>query len=251
VTDSPVQLQDPRFGVMVPVRSYGQYGVEIADSKKFLLRLVGTLPSFEAEPLKAYFRGKLLTQIKTEVAKTIVSLKVSVLEVGTMLSEVSSEMHRRLTPHFGDYGILLSEFNVHSINVPEDDAAVKSLKAALAKRAEMGIIGFNYQQERQFDVLETAAGNEGGAAAPIMGAGIGLGAGLGIGSGIGSAMGALAGGLGGGMLAPGPSGNQTQAPHSMPEKIEFLKKLAELRDTGILTAEEFDAEKKRILESGG
>lgn len=246
-TESPIQLQDPRFGVMVPVRSYGQYGIEIEDSKKFLMRLVGNVASFDRESLVAYFRGNLITQIKTEIAKTIIHLKMSVLEVGAMLAEVSQEMHSRLTPHFAAYGLVLREFNVHSINVPETDPAVTTLKTALAKRAHMEIVGFNYQQERQFDVLETAAGNEGGAAAPIMGAGIGLGAGLGIGAGVGSAMGGLASGLGSGIHSGGGAGPSAQGAAGLSEKIEVLRKLAELRDAGVLTNEEFEVEKKRII----
>ena len=71
-----------------------------------------------------------------------------------------------------DYGVGLAQFNIHSINVPEDDSAVITLKAALARRTEMGLLGTNYQQQRSFDVLETAAGNE-GTAGGVMGAGMG------------------------------------------------------------------------------
>lgn len=60
--------------------------------------------------------------------------------------------------------------------------AVKQLKAALAKRAEMDILGYNYQKERTFDTLNTAAGNQ-GTAGGVMGAGIGVGLGFSIGGG--------------------------------------------------------------------
>ena len=86
-----------------------------------------------------------------------------------------------------EYGIKLVNFYVNDISVPEDDLAVKKLKDALAKKAEMNIIGYSYQQERSFDTLEGAANNKGSGSAPLMGAGIGLGMGVGLGS----AMGAL------------------------------------------------------------
>lgn len=44
----------------------------------------------------------------------------------------------------------------------------------------------NYQQERSFDTLESAAANEGSGASAFMGAGIGLGAGVGLGTVVGS-----------------------------------------------------------------
>jgi membrane protease subunit (stomatin/prohibitin family) len=84
-----------------------------------------------------------------------------------------------------EYGIKLLNFNVNDINVPEDDPAVKKLKDALAKKAEMDILGYNYIQERSFDTLEGAATNPGSAQSGIMGAGIGLGMGLGVGGAMG------------------------------------------------------------------
>ena len=65
------------------------------------------------------------------------------------------------------------------------------MKKALAKKAEMDIIGYSYVQERSFDALQTAAGNEGNAGA-MMGAGMGLGMGVGVGSPMGNAMAAIA-----------------------------------------------------------
>ena len=55
------------------------------------------------------------------------------------------------------YGVKLEQFNINSINLPEEDPAVKTLKAALAKKAEMEMVGFS-QQEHSFDVLKTAEG---------------------------------------------------------------------------------------------
>lgn len=246
-TPDPIQLQDPKFGIIVPVRSFGQYGVEISDSKKFLLKLVGTLRTFGREDVTEYFKGSLITHIKNQIANSIISSGVSVLEVGTKLLEISSQMKNRLEPNFSEYGLNLIEFNIHSISVPDTDPAIRTLKDALAKKAEMGIVGYNYQQERGFDVLQTAAGNEGNAGS-IMGAGIGLGAGVAIGGGVGTAMSGLTAGLN--AVSPNSPGLEPPTGVGLPmaEKIEILKQLAELKNSGILTTEEFDAEKKKIME---
>lgn len=250
-TPDPIQLQDPRFGIMVPVRAFGQYGVEVVDGKRFLLKLVGTLKSFNRSDLVDYLRGFLILNIKNEIARIIVQMNISVLDVSTRLLEISQEMQRRMDVHVGEYGFAFKEFNVHSINVPEEDPAVRTLKSALAKRAEMGIIGYNYQQERGFDVLQTAAGNE-GASGTVMGAGIGLGAGVGIGGSIGSAMGQLTGNLnqsspGAQPATPGPVPAPSASATDYSAKIQVLRELAELHKQGILTDEEFAAEKKKIL----
>lgn len=133
-----------------------------------------TLPGFDVDTLSSYLKGVLITRIKTEIATCIARAGISILEVATQLDTLSASLKAALIPELAEYGVALAQFNIHSINVPENDEAVITLRKALAKRAEMGIIGFTYQQERSFNVMETAAGNE-GTAGGVMGAGLGLG----------------------------------------------------------------------------
>ena len=179
-TADPIQVQDPVYNVMLPVRAYGQYGVTIADPKVFLNRLVGTLPQFTCNAVATYFRGVLTMRIKTEIANAIASHRYSILTISTQLDELSSVLQTTLAPKLAEYGVTLLTFAVMSINAPEDDPAVAHLKAALSRKAEMTIVGYNYQQERSFDVLQTAAGNE-GSAGSVMGAGMGVGLGVRVG----------------------------------------------------------------------
>jgi membrane protease subunit (stomatin/prohibitin family) len=229
-TPDPIQLQDPKFGIMVPVRAFGQYGIRIDDAKRFLLKLVGTLPGFDTDTLSDYLRGLLTTRIKTDIANAILGSGLSVLEIAPRLDDLSNTLEASLAAEIAEYGITLTQFNIHSINMPEDDPAVQTLKSALARRAEMGIVGFDYQQQRRFDVLETAAANE-GSAGTLMGAGVGLG---------------LAPALG---QAFAQAAQQVQAaPATSPaERIRLLKELGELRAQGILSDTEFENEKRRIL----
>ena len=186
-TADPIQLQDPEYKIMVPVRAYGQYGIKISDPKRFLLKLVGTIKAFDTETLSNYFKGVFITKIKTEIASEIIKNGHSVLEITTQLEKLSDSLKNRLLNDMDSYGVELTQVNIHSISVPEDDIDVIILKAALAKKAEMGILGFNYQQERSYDVLQTAAGNEGNAG-NVMGAGMGIAMGAAIGAPMGTAM---------------------------------------------------------------
>lgn len=239
-TPDPIQIQDTKFNMMIPIRAFGQYGIKVGDSKKFLHKLVGTLSGFDVDTLNSYFKGVFITKIKTEIANSIVNLGVSALELSTHLESLSFKLRDALKASFLDYGIVLTEFNVHSINLPEDDVAVISLKNALAKKAEMGIVGFNYQQERSFNVLEAAANNEGNPGG-MMGAGLGLGLGVGVG---GSMASSLAGNLD---IAQSKQGLSIDENFKM--KIELLKQLGELKSQGILSEEEFRIEKQKILGS--
>ncbi|AET70547.1 putative virion core protein (lumpy skin disease virus) [Desulfosporosinus orientis DSM 765] len=191
-TPSPIQLQDPKYKVFVPLRSYGQFGIQIEDSRKFLMKLVGTLPIFDKSNITKYFRGLYLTKVKDAISVYIMKKQVSVLEINAYLDELSEYLKEKMHPLLEDYGIKLVTFYVNDISLPEDDPAVMKLKEALAKRAEMNIVGYNYVQERSFDTLEGAATNPSSGQAGLMGAGMGLGMGVGIGGNFGQQLGGIA-----------------------------------------------------------
>ena len=190
-TSTPIQLQDPKYKVFVPVRAFGQFGIQIEESKKFLLKLVGTLPQFDKNSILKFFRGVYLTKAKDVISSYLVHKNISVLEINAYLDEISTYLQEKISPTFDEYGIKLVSFFVNDINVPEDDTAVVQLKNALAKRAEMDIVGYSYQQERSFDTLEGAATNPNSMQGGLMGAGIGLGMGVGVGGAIGHQFGGL------------------------------------------------------------
>lgn len=194
-TRSPLQLQDPKYQLLVKVRSFGQFGLQVDDARKFLGKLVGTLPQFDQETLSEYFRGVLMMNIHELISSYFVHRKISILEINAYISDISKHIQDRIAPAFEEYGIRLLHFYVDSVNMPEDDSATIRLREALAKRAEMDIIGFSYQQERTFDTLGQAAQHASGIQSDLMGAGIGLGMGYSVGGAIGGTMSRLTGEL--------------------------------------------------------
>lgn len=179
-TSTPIQLQDPKYKVFVPVRAFGQFGIKIEESKKFLIKLVGTLPTFNKDTILKYFRGVYLTKAKDVISSYLIHKNISILEINAYLDEISTYLQEKIAPFLEEYGIKLISFFVNDINVPENDTAVVQLKKALAKKAEMEIVGYNYQQERSFDTLEGAATNSNSMQGSLMGAGLGLGMGVGM-----------------------------------------------------------------------
>ncbi|HWQ59502.1 MAG TPA: SPFH domain-containing protein [Clostridia bacterium] len=191
-TSTPIQLRDAKYGVFLPVRAHGQFGVKIEDARKFLVKLVGTLPVFDKANLLQYFRGLYMTKVKDTLSSYLIDKQVSVLEINAYIDKLSNFMRERIMPTLAEYGIQLVSFYVSDISIPEDDTAVKTLKDALAKRAQMDIVGFNYVQERSFDTLEGAATNTHGGGSDLMGAGLGIGMGFGIGGPLGQQAGSIA-----------------------------------------------------------
>lgn len=185
-TPTPIQIQDPKYGIFVPVRANGAFGIHVGEAKKFLIKLVTTMPVFDSATVIKYFRSLYITKVKDAISTYLVHKEISILEINAYIDELSQHMKERIQPVMDDYGIELISFYVNEISVPEEDTAVKKLKDALSKRAEMNIIGYSYQQERSFDTLESTAKNTGSTAVPFVGAGMGLSMGLGMGQGVGA-----------------------------------------------------------------
>ncbi len=179
-TAAPLQMEDPKYKVMLPVRAYGQYGIQISNSYYFLAKLVGTLPAFVHSTIADFMRGIVSTIVKDTIAKYLIEKSITVLHISAHLQDISSHIEAEVAETMRDYGISIVNFSVSSITTDDNDPTVKHLKETLSKKLDMDILGYNYHQMRSFDVMHTAAGNEGVGGA-VMGAGMGMGMGLGMG----------------------------------------------------------------------
>ncbi len=193
-TSDPMLIEDPKYHVAVPLRAFGQYGIVITDTCKFLAKLAGRVPAFTEKILASYFKGVIVTRAKDMIATEMTENNCSLLHIGTRLRSISEALEKGISEDLSEFGVELRMFMVNSISVDENDPSVVQLRKALAKKAEMDIIGYTYTQERSFDTMQTAAGNEGTAGA-AMGAGMGLGMGVGVGHPMGGAMAQMASGI--------------------------------------------------------
>jgi len=191
-TAHPLQLRDPEYKIPIPVRAYGQFGVQIENSRKFLVKLVGTRAALDRATLVSSFKGLILNRIGDLIASYLIKKKINVFEVSAYLGEMADESVERLKAVFDDYGIDVVNFYVGSVNVPEDDPAVVDIRKAMSERARMEVVGYDYRQMRSFDTMEKLAESGGSGGNPLMGAGIGLGVGMGAGGAFGQMAGQMA-----------------------------------------------------------
>lgn len=186
-TLSPIQLEDPKYNIIIPVRAYGQYGFRISNPRLFLETLVGNMTVFSADKINDYFKGKILSSLTNLISLKLIKENISILEINALLDEMSVFALKKLNSDFNRFGIELVNFNFISINIPENDSSIIKLKEAKDLVAKLKIVGRDvYQMDRSFDVLEKAAENEGSVIGGLAGAGLGIGIGAGIGNQIGN-----------------------------------------------------------------
>lgn len=207
-TQNPIQMEDPIEGVNIHVRAAGLFGAHIDNDDKdgqkvikFFTKVVGSRELFTKHDLEAYLRGKIVERVSDLLGKTMVQKGIGILKVSAYYADLSDSLKQQMIPYFEDFGIAIDNFSFMTINVPDEDlVAINEAKirarqmdmeseALARKRAREG---YTYQQEKGFDVMKEAAGNEGGGNGGLMGAGMGLGVGLGVGGAMGGAFGNLA-----------------------------------------------------------
>ena len=231
-TKTPIQVQDPKYGLFVPLRAFGQYGIRVADSQAFIGEIVGTNQKTSTDDVEGFLKGVITSKISDSLAELLAKGEINIVTLATQIEEISDFNKGKIKKTFIKYGLDLIEFFAESINVPEDDPSVQKLKTALADKAEIDILGDKYQQKRMLDIGETAAGNEGGATGNMMGAGMGMGMGMNM------------AGMMGGMMG------QQQVPQSTAaDPTAKLSQLKTMLDQQLITQEEFDTKKKDILAS--
>ncbi len=205
-TPDPISLIDPKYSVRLRVRAFGQFGIRISDFRVFLTELIGAVGNDQVvkyDIVIDYFKGDVVTKMKSIIADLVINQKISVLEITPRLEEISEFAKQRLAEEFERFGIDIVNFYLESINFPDEDFA--TINQILGEKAAFDIIGDNrYNVKRSFDVMETAAGNEadGSMAAAGMGLGLGAGAGAAVGN-------TFAGAIGNVMRVPAQAAAQT------------------------------------------
>ena len=117
-TPTPMQLQDPKYKVFIPVRAFGQFGFQIKDSKQFLTKIVGVLDIFAQEEIVKYFRGLIVARAKDTISTYLVQKQISILEINAYINDISDELKQSINPEMEEYGITVANFFVTSIDAP-------------------------------------------------------------------------------------------------------------------------------------
>jgi len=235
-TADPFRITDPVYHIIIPVRSFGQLGIRVADSRSFVTQMVGTLYDWKADKVSNYFKGLVVTQTKDCVAKFMVDNKVSVMDIAPKLDEISKKIGESITSEFARFGLEIINFFIMSINVPDDDPSVIKIQEIMASRAEFEQLGDYYKVKRTFDTLEKAAENEGGAAGALLSGGLGIGMGVGAGTSMGANLGSL--------LSNPANPNDANAQSAE----DRLIKLKTLLDKGLISQDEFNEKRKKIID---
>lgn len=276
-TDSKVQYVEPTYGFPISIGASGEMSLSVGDSRKVLIKLVGTEKYLGQQKLVSFFRAFLMTRVKTYIAQVIKANAINIFEIDENLATFSENIHKLLIPDFAEYGINLERFFVTTIVKPDDDIQYKKFKelhfrqyadiaeaklrqqtdliyaqteaqklvidsqAMATKRAQEG---YTYAQERGFDVAEKVAQNE------AVGQFTNMGVGLGTMAGVGGVVGTVVGTAVNGAMNDSAAANTTPTAQPQDDMAAFkakIEKLTMMKDAGLITEEEFGNMKAKLL----
>lgn len=127
-TDSKVEYLDPQFKFPLKIGASGDMSLKVDDSRKLLVKLVGTEKDLSQERLTNYFRGILMLHVKSYIAQVMRNSAISIFEVDEHLQEFSNILLERLRPDFLEYGVSLQRFTVTTIVKPDGETNYERYK---------------------------------------------------------------------------------------------------------------------------
>ena len=179
-TDSKVRMFDPYSGMHVELGASGEFNIRVINSRKLLLKLVGTAGMIKQGQLfggasggyvdatirgtnkdktvsvqgeihqdfsgKSFFRSMVMTNVKSFLASAIKDNAINVLEIDEHLMTLSTSLLNKINPQLAEYGLEMTEFFVSRIVTPDDDPNFARMKKQYGER-------FVLQQQGQIDQI--------------------------------------------------------------------------------------------------
>ena len=134
-TPEKVRFIDPLTGVPLELGASGELNLMVADSRKLLLKLVGTMKGIAwgddegfTKSVQASFRPLITTAVKANLSSVIKDNAIDLLEIDEKLELISEHLREKLLPGFEEYGLTIPQFFVTSVVLPENDPNFKRIR---------------------------------------------------------------------------------------------------------------------------
>ncbi len=169
------EVQDPQTGLIVTLRSFGEYALRVADPTRLILNLVGTVDVTSNDAVTGWVTQQLLKATRTTVTTRLMSGAWPILGLSMHSPEIEAGAREAANAELGDYGIAITRLGNLDINLDEEDSA--RLKKLAGDTAYSRLAG-GYLQAAQAEMMQGAGqgmAQGGGAVAPMfLGAGLGM-----------------------------------------------------------------------------
>ena len=170
---------DPRTGLVVSLRMFGEYAVKVVDPEKLVLNLTGTGVTDNNDDILNWVDQQLIKSLRHYVTRQITTGAWPVLGLATYLPEIETSGVEAVNIELDQYGLFVPKFgNVDVSLSDEDEAQLKRLSKDTAYSQLAGSYGAYAAGSAMIGAGEGMAKGGGGNPA-LLAAGLGIGGGMG------------------------------------------------------------------------
>lgn len=135
-TDSKVRFIDPNYGIPLEIGACGEMNLAVSDSRKLLVKLVGTTNGIAwgehgagfTKSIQNCFRPLISTAVKAHLPASIKANSIDILEIDENLESLSEVLRSKIVGGFEEYGLTIPQFYITNVLLPEDDYNFKKMK---------------------------------------------------------------------------------------------------------------------------
>lgn len=134
-TPDKLRFIDPLTSTPLELGVSGELNLQVADSRRLLLKLVGTQSGIAwddrdgfAKSVRESFRPLIVNTVKSTLPGIIRDSQIDLLEIDQHVDDISATLREKLLPGFAEYGLTIPQFYVTHIVLPEDDPNFKRIR---------------------------------------------------------------------------------------------------------------------------
>jgi membrane protease subunit (stomatin/prohibitin family) len=168
-------VQDPRTGLVVTLRVFGDYALHVADPVKLVTNLTATVDVTDNERIAGWVSDQLLKVLRTHVTTQILRNGWPILGLMAYSAEIEQATIEAANGQLGPYGVEMTRMGNFDVNLaPEDEQQLKQL----AKDTSYSQLAGGFQQyaagEMALGAGQGLAKGGAGTEGAFLGAGFGL-----------------------------------------------------------------------------
>ena len=169
-------VQDPQTGLIITLRVFGEYALQVVDPQRLILNLVGTVDVSNNDAIGDWVDQQLIKTMRTEITRQIVRNGWPILGLSAYTPEIESAVITATNNELANYGITIARMGNFDVNLDDEDE--EKLKG-LAKDTAYSRLAGSYQNYAAGSAMigagEGMASGAGGASPMLLGMGLGMG----------------------------------------------------------------------------
>jgi len=174
-------VQDPRTGLVVTLRVFGDYAMHVADPVRLVTNLTSTVDVTDNDRISGWVSDQLLKVLRTHVTTQILRNGWPILGLMAYSAEIEQATIQAANGQLVAYGVELTRMGNFDVNLsPEDEKQLKQLAKDTSYSQLAGGFGNYAQGEMALGAGQGMAQGGAGVDGAFLGAGFGLASGMGM-----------------------------------------------------------------------